>query len=64
MKSIEIIRQIVDAMDDTRFETIKKAEYDYWELDARVSRNGYKRMKYNLNKVGLTVAEWFEWCND
>lgn len=64
MKSIEIIRKIVAEMDETRFNTIVKAESDYWELDSKVSHNGYKRLVYNLSKCGLTVDEWFEWCND
>lgn len=64
MKSIEIIRKIVAEMDETRFENIQKAEYDYWELDRKVSRNGYKRLVYHLGKCGLTVAEWFAWCDD
>ena len=64
MKNIETIRNIVNAMDDTRFDTIVKAEADYWELDPRVSANGRKRLVYNLRKVGLTVDEWFAWCAD
>lgn len=64
MKSIEVIRSIVANMDENRFNTIVKAESDYWELDSRVSRNGYKRLVYNLRACGLTVAEWFAWCDD
>lgn len=64
MKSIEIIRNIVNAMDDTRFNAIVKAEADYWELDSKTSANGRKRLVYNLRKVGLTVDEWFAWCAD
>ena len=64
MKSLEEIRSIVDNMTDELFDKINKAENDYWELDSRTSRNGYKRMKYNLAKVGLSVEEWFVWCND
>ena len=64
MKSIETIRTIVADMSEERFNTINKAESDYWELDSKTSRNGYKRMVYNLRKEGLTVAEWFAWCDD
>ena len=64
MKSIEIIRNIVANMTEERFNIIVKAESDYWELDPRTSRNGYKRMVYNLRKEGLTVTEWFAWCDD
>jgi len=64
MKNIEVIRKIVNNMTETRFNTIVKAESDYWELDSKVSRNGYKRLVYNLSKEGLTVDEWFAWCDD
>lgn len=64
MKNIETIRTIVANMSEERFNTIIKAENDYWDLDSRTSRNGYKRMAYNLHKCGLTVAEWFVWCDD
>ena len=64
MKNIETIRTIVANMTDKRFNAINKAENDYWELDHKVSRNGYKRMVYNLRKEGLTVDEWFAWCDD
>ena len=64
MKSIEEIRKIVANMTDTRFDTINKAEGDYWELDRKTSHNGYKRLVYNLSKEGLTVDEWFAWCDD
>lgn len=64
MKSIEIIRIIIANMSEERFNTIVKAEEDYWDLDSKVSRNGYKRLEYNLRQEGLTVAEWFEWCDD
>ena len=64
MKNIEVIREIVNNMTETRFNTIVKAESDYWDLDSKVSRNGYKRLVYNLSKEGLTVDEWFAWCDD
>lgn len=64
MKNIETIRTIVANMTETRFNTIVKAESDYWELDSKVSRNGYKRLVYNLRAENLTVAEWFAWCDD
>jgi len=64
MKNIEVIREIVNNMTETRFNAIVKAESDYWDLDSKVSRNGYKRLVYNLSKEGLTVDEWFAWCDD
>lgn len=64
MKTIEEIREIVANMTDTLFDTINTAENDYWDLDKRVSRNGYRRLVYNLKKAGLTLAEWWVWCDD
>ena len=64
MKSINEIREIVNNMTEDRFNKIVKAESDYWELDSKTSRNGYKRMAYNLRQEGLTVEEWFVWCDD
>jgi len=64
MKTIETIREIVNNMSDTLFDTINNAENDYWDLDKRISRNGYRRLVYNLRKADLTVAEWWAWCED
>lgn len=63
MKSKAMINAIIANMPDERFEKINKATYDYQDLDPRVSRNAYKRMVYNLHKVGLTLHEWFMWCD-
>lgn len=60
--SIEVIRIIIRNMSEERFNVIVNAENDYWDLDKRVSRLGYKRMVYNLRKEGLTVRDWLEWC--
>lgn len=64
MKTIETIREIVSNMSDNLFDTINNAENDYWDLDKRVSRNGYRRLVYNLRKAGLTLNEWWAWCDD
>ena len=64
MKSIKTIRKIVSNMSDNLFDTINDAENDYWDLDKRTSRNGYRRLVYNLRKAGLTPAEWWAWCDD
>lgn len=61
---MKTIRTIVANMSEERFNTIVKAENDYWDLDSKTSRNGYKRLVYNLRQCDLTVAEWFEWCDD
>ena len=64
MKTIETIKTIIAEMPDALFDKINDAEYDAWDLDRRVARNGKKRLAYNLQKVGLTVEEWFAWCDD
>lgn len=64
MKNIKTIRKIVSNMSDDLFDTINNAENDYWDLDKRTSRNGYRRLVYNLRKAGLTLTEWWAWCND
>lgn len=61
MKNIKEIHEIICNMSDELFDRINKAEDDYWSFDKRQKWNGYKRMVYNLNKVNLTVDEWFEW---
>lgn len=64
MKTIETIKTIIAEMPDALFDKINNAEYDSWDLDRRIARNGKKRLAYNLQKVGLTVEEWFAWCDD
>ena len=64
MKTIETIKTIIAEMPDALFDKINDAEYDSWDLDRRIARNGKKRLAYNLQKVGLTVEEWFAWCDD
>lgn len=64
MKTIETIKTIIAEMPDALFDKINDAEYDAWDLDRRIARNGKKRLAYNLQKVSLTVEEWFAWCND
>lgn len=64
MKSLETIYEIVSNLTDKEFNLINEAENDYWDLDARISRNGYKRLVYHLTKAGLTVAEWWAWVDD
>jgi hypothetical protein len=48
--------------DDVIYERIDKAEFDRFDLDKNIARNGYKRLIYNLNKIGLTIQEWDIWC--
>lgn len=64
MKNLNEIRTIITNLPDEIFERINNADYDTWDLDSRVAKNGKKRLKYNLKKIGLTEAEWELWCND
>ena len=61
--TIERICEIIRNMDDEMFNKIMQADYDYWELDKRTSRNGYKRLVYNLAKFGLTPDDYWAWCS-
>ena len=64
MKSIEEISDILATIDNKLFDKLSHADYDYLDTDRRISRNGYKRLVYNLNKCGLTFDEWVAWCSD
>ena len=63
MRNMTEIQKIVREMSEERFDKINDAENDYWSLNKRISNNGYKRLVYHLNKVGITVDEWFAWCD-
>lgn len=59
-------RYVVTALltlSDEQFEKLSNAESDYWDLDHRTHVNGYKRMKYWLNKIGITMDDFFAWCD-
>ena len=47
---------------DTIFERLNNAEYDRWDLDKRIAKNGYNRLVRNLKKIGLSLQEWDIWC--
>lgn len=47
---------------DIIFERLNNAEYDRWDLDKRIAKNGYNRLVRNLKKVGLSLQEWDIWC--
>ena len=61
MRNIDEISAIIANMDDVLFDRICKAENDVWSLDTRISRNGRRRLAYNLAKAGLTENEWYAW---
>lgn len=62
MKSMNEINNIIcDVMTDAQFDHLNAAEFDRWDLDPRVARNGLRRLAYGLAKFGLTVADWDAW---
>jgi hypothetical protein len=62
MKEMNMIDNIIcNVMTDGEFDHLQEAEFDRWDLDARVARNGLRRLSYGLGKFGLTVAEWDAW---
>lgn len=50
------------SLTDTQFEKLCNAEDDYWDCESRIHANGYKRMKYWLNKINITMDDFFAWC--
>ena len=63
MKTYEEIDQIITDMSDELFQKILDDEFDAWDLDRRVAKNGRARFLRDLAKAGLTEAEWDEWSN-
>jgi hypothetical protein len=57
----EINTIICDVITDEEFDRLQDADYDPWDLDRRVARNGLARLTRRLAKYGLTVAEWDAW---
>ena len=58
MKTINEINNIIcNVMTDNQFAHLQDADYDRWDIDAKIARNGLRR----LAKFGLTVAEWDAW---
>lgn len=64
MKTITEITAIITALSDAEFAAINDAEFDSWDLNKTVARNGRRRFLANLKKVGLTEAEWNAWDAD
>ncbi len=60
----EISNIICNVMTDAQFDRINNAQYDSWDLDREVARNGRRRFLAGLKKFGLTEAEWDAWDND
>lgn len=62
MKNINEIDTIIcDVMTDADFDKIQNAQYDRWDLDRRVAKNGMARLTRRLARYGLTVADWDAW---
>lgn len=57
----EIANIICNVVTDEEFERLQDAEYDRWDTDRRIARNGLARLTRRLAKYGLTVAEWDAW---
>lgn len=50
-------------LSNEQFEKLSNAESDYWDLDPKTRTNGYKRMKYWLNKINISLNDFFAWCD-
>ena len=64
MKTMETIRNIIAEMDNFDFDKLNMAEFDAWSLDKAEAKRGRQRRIYWLKKIGLTLDEWYAWCND
>lgn len=58
----EIANIICNVITDEEFDRLQNAEYDRWDTDRRIARNGLARLTRRLAKYGLTVAEWDAWA--
>jgi hypothetical protein len=61
MKTYEEIDKIIAEMPDEVFEKCLDDDFDRWDLDRRISKNGMARLTRRLAKYDLTVAEWDAW---
>lgn len=65
MKKYEEIDNIIcKTISDEEFEKLLNDDFDRWDLDKRIARNGMARLTRRLAKYGLTVAEWEAWDNE
>ena len=63
MKTYEEITTIINNMNDKIFEVINEAWYDMILENGKIRRNARRRFLYNIQKVGLTEAEYDLWQN-
>lgn len=59
----EEVKNIIAEMDDADFEKLNEAEEQYWSLYRPESKRGYNRRRYWLAKIGITLDEWYAWCD-
>lgn len=56
------VNNAILSLTNIQFEKLSNAESDYWDCDPRTHANGYKRMRYWLNKINITMDDFFAWC--
>ena len=62
MKTMTEINNIIcNIMTDKDFDKAQDAQYDRWDLNSRIARNGKARLIRLLTRYGLTVADWDAW---
>lgn len=62
-KNINEISAIIENMEETLFEKINNADYEAWDSNTKIRKNAKKRLAYNLKKCGLTLDDWYAWCD-
>ena len=60
----EIANIICNMISDEEYDKLLNDDYDRWDLDRRIAKNGMARLTRRLAKYGLTVAEWDAWDED
>ena len=64
MKTYEAVSAIIDTMPEDEFQKLCKDDFDQWDSDRRIARNGKARLLRRLAKYGLTLADWEVWENE
>ena len=60
---MEMVMAIIAEMSIEDFEKLNNAETAYWSLDKAESKRGYDRRRYWLAKIGISLEEWYAWCD-
>jgi hypothetical protein len=57
-----MVSNIIADIDNDIWDIISLADNETYDLDNNIRRNAKKRLRYHLNKLGLTLVDWDIWC--